>query len=92
VAGPDGAFLRGGHWRNFLVKYPEANRMHKKMLALSALCTSAGTRRPRVAPSAAPSATTPTGTGVRGTVPAAPAAAIWRNLALAEGELRRGEG
>src|SRR5438876_10207973 len=38
VAGPDGAFLRGGHWRNFLVKYPEANRMHKKMLALSALC------------------------------------------------------
>src|SRR5881296_672926 len=42
VAGPDGAFLRGGHWRNFLVKYPEANRMHKKMLALSALCRARG--------------------------------------------------
>src|SRR5438876_357211 len=42
VAGPDGAFLRGGHWRNFLVKYPEANRMHKKMLALSALCRERG--------------------------------------------------
>src|SRR5207247_5843365 len=42
VAGPDGAFLRGGHWRNFLVKYPEANRMHKKMLALSALCHARG--------------------------------------------------
>lgn len=28
-------YLRGGHWKNFLVKYPEANRMHKKMLLLS---------------------------------------------------------
>ncbi len=25
-------FLRGGFWRNFLVKYDEANTMHKKML------------------------------------------------------------
>ncbi len=25
-------FMRGGLWRNFLVKYPEINRMHKKML------------------------------------------------------------
>ncbi|MBI4499315.1 MAG: DUF1926 domain-containing protein [Chloroflexi bacterium] len=25
-------FLRGGFWRNFLVKYPESNTMHKKML------------------------------------------------------------
>ncbi|MBY8979491.1 MAG: DUF1925 domain-containing protein [Candidatus Lokiarchaeota archaeon] len=25
-------FLRGGFWRYFLVKYPEANNMHKKML------------------------------------------------------------
>lgn len=28
-------FLKGGIWRNFLLKYPESNRMHKKMLALS---------------------------------------------------------
>ena len=35
MAGPDGALIRGAHWRNFLVKYPESNRMHKKMLALS---------------------------------------------------------
>lgn len=28
-------YLRGGHWKNFLLKYPEANRMHKKMLILS---------------------------------------------------------
>jgi hypothetical protein len=27
-----GRFLRGGFWRNFLVKYPEVNTMHKKML------------------------------------------------------------
>jgi hypothetical protein len=38
VAGPDGALLRGAHWRNFFVRYPEANRMHMKMHALSALC------------------------------------------------------
>ncbi len=28
------AFVKGGIWRNFLVKYPEVNRMHKKMLLL----------------------------------------------------------
>ena len=28
-------FLRGGFWRNFLTKYPEANLMHKKMLLVS---------------------------------------------------------
>ncbi len=28
-------FVRGGFWRNFLVKYPEANRMHKKMIHIS---------------------------------------------------------
>src|SRR5256712_6649815 len=42
MAGPEGALVRGSHWRNFLVKYPEANRMHKKMLALSKLCRSRG--------------------------------------------------
>src|SRR5439155_14199690 len=28
LAGPDGALVRGGHWRNFLARYPESNRMH----------------------------------------------------------------
>jgi hypothetical protein len=32
----DRPFLRGGIWRNFLTRYPEANWMHKRMLALSA--------------------------------------------------------
>lgn len=28
-------FIRGGFWDNFLVKYPEANRLHKRMLRVS---------------------------------------------------------
>ena len=28
-------FLRGGIWKNFLTRYPEANWMHKRMLGLS---------------------------------------------------------
>jgi alpha-amylase len=28
-------FVRGGFWRNFLARYPEANQMHKKMLRVS---------------------------------------------------------
>jgi hypothetical protein len=27
--------LRGGHWRNFQARYPESNRMHKRMLRAS---------------------------------------------------------
>ena len=42
MAGQDGAFIRGAHWRNFLVKYPESNRANKKMMALSALCRRRG--------------------------------------------------
>src|SRR5262249_6131333 len=30
-------FLRGGFWRNFMVKYPEVNTLHKKALAVSRL-------------------------------------------------------
>jgi len=30
-----GIFTRGGFWRNFLVKYPESNQMHKRMLSIS---------------------------------------------------------
>jgi alpha-amylase len=29
------SFVRGGYWRNFLTKYPEADFLHKKMLAVS---------------------------------------------------------
>lgn len=30
-----GSFVRGGFWRNFMVKYPEINAMQKKMLRVS---------------------------------------------------------
>ncbi|HBN10348.1 MAG TPA: 4-alpha-glucanotransferase [Cyanobacteria bacterium UBA8530] len=30
-------FLRGGFWRHFLVKYPESNNLHKKMLLVSSM-------------------------------------------------------
>ncbi|MGE5706695.1 MAG: alpha-amylase/4-alpha-glucanotransferase domain-containing protein [Bacteroidota bacterium] len=33
-------FLRGGYWRNFLVKYPESNNLHKKMLRVSSMVES----------------------------------------------------
>lgn len=32
---PYRGFVKGGFWRNFLVKYPESNSMHKKMLWVS---------------------------------------------------------
>jgi 4-alpha-glucanotransferase len=42
MEGPDGTLVRGTHWRNFLAKYPESNRMHKKMLRLSRMARAAG--------------------------------------------------
>lgn len=30
-------FFHGGYWKNFFVKYPESNNMHKKMLYISEL-------------------------------------------------------
>ncbi len=36
------SLLRGGHWRNFLARYVESNRMHKKAMVLSALCRERG--------------------------------------------------
>nr|HDM99533.1 DUF1926 domain-containing protein [Deltaproteobacteria bacterium] len=37
-------FLRGGHWKNFFVKYPESNYMHKRTSAVSRM--SLNTRLP----------------------------------------------
>ena len=93
LAGPEGALVRGAHWRNFLVKYPEANRMHKKMLALSALCRERGD--PPAARRAIGRAQCNDAYwhGVFGGLYLPHLrAALWRQLALAEGELRRGEG
>jgi 4-alpha-glucanotransferase len=93
VAGPDGALVRGAHWRNFLVKYSESNRMHKKMMALSALARARGD---------APAVRRAIGRaqcndaywhGVFGGLYLPHLRdAIWRNLAEAEAGLRAGEG
>lgn len=42
IEGPEGSLVRGSHWRHFLVKYPESNRMQKMMVALSTLCRERG--------------------------------------------------
>ena len=92
IAGPDGALIRGAHWRNFLVKYSESNRMHKKMQALSLMSRAGGDP---------PGARRALGRaqcndaywhGVFGGLYLPHLReAIWRNLAQAERELRRGE-
>lgn len=38
-------FLRGGIWRNFLMKYPESNNMHKRMLDISKRLHAQGKRK-----------------------------------------------
>ncbi|WP_051321648.1 alpha-amylase/4-alpha-glucanotransferase domain-containing protein [Chrysiogenes arsenatis] len=38
------AFVKGGIWRNFLVKYPESNNIHKKMLRLATLAKGSSAR------------------------------------------------
>jgi 4-alpha-glucanotransferase len=92
IASPDGALIRGAHWRNFLVKYSESNRMHKKMQALSLMCRAGGDP---------PGARRALGRaqcndaywhGVFGGLYLPHLReAIWRNLVQAERELRRGE-
>ncbi|HEX2249343.1 MAG TPA: alpha-amylase/4-alpha-glucanotransferase domain-containing protein [Gemmatimonadales bacterium] len=92
IAGPEGALIRGAHWRNFLAKYSESNRMHKKMQALSQLVR---------AREDLPEARRAIGRaqcndaywhGVFGGLYLPHLReAIWRNLAQAERELRQGE-
>ncbi|HWP66941.1 MAG TPA: alpha-amylase/4-alpha-glucanotransferase domain-containing protein, partial [Candidatus Limnocylindria bacterium] len=90
--GPDGALVRGTHWRSFLAKYPEANRMHKKAMRLSRLARERG---------AGPDVRHAIGRaqcndaywhGVFGGLylPFL-RATVWSNLAAAEGLLRAGE-
>ena len=92
LAGPDGALVRGAHWRSFLVKYVEANRMHKKMLALSALCRSRGDPPDARRAIGRAQCNDAYWHGVFGGLYLPHLrAAVWRNLAIAERELRRGE-
>ncbi len=94
LAGEPGAtsVLRGGHWRNFLAKYAESNRMHKKAQRLSEFCRAAGD--PPAARRAIGRAQCNDAYwhGVFGGLYLRHLRdAIWRNLAQAEGLLRAGE-
>jgi 4-alpha-glucanotransferase len=92
IQGPDGSLVRGSHWRNFLAKYPEANRMHKKMLALSALCREHGDPpRARRAVGRAQCNDAYWHGVFGGLYLPHLREALWRELAIAESELRRGE-
>lgn len=39
-------FVRGGYWDNFLTKYPESNRMHKRMIFVSEKLRTRGAELP----------------------------------------------
>ena len=93
MAGPDGALVRGAHWLNFLVKYSESNRMHKKMQALSALCRRRGNPAEARRAIGRAQCNDAYWHGVFGGLYLPHLRdAVWRELALAEAELRRGKG
>jgi hypothetical protein len=85
--------LRGGHWRNFLTRYDESNRMHKKAQILSELCRRAGDPAEARRAVGRAQCNDPYWHGVFGGLYLRHLRnAIWENLAEAEGILRAGEG
>lgn len=92
LAAGDTAFVRGAHWRNFLVKYSESNRAHKKMMALSALCRRRGDPVEARRAIGRAQCNDASWHGVFGGLYLPHLReAIWLNLARAEGVLRTGE-
>jgi len=95
--GPEGlaasaSFVRGGHWHHFLVKYPESNRMHKAMVALSALSHSRGDPPEARRAIGRAQCNDAYWHGVFGGLYLPHLRnAIWRQLAIAERALRHGE-
>jgi 4-alpha-glucanotransferase len=90
--GPEGDLIRGGHWRHFLIRYPEAGRMHRKMLALSALSRQRGDPPAVRRAVGRAQCNDAYWHGVFGGLYLPHLRqAVWRNLAAAERELRRGE-
>ncbi|NNM05613.1 MAG: DUF1926 domain-containing protein, partial [Gemmatimonadetes bacterium] len=84
--------VRGSHWRNFLVKYPESNRMHKKAMALSKLCRERGDPEgPRRALGAAQCNDVYWHGVFGGLYLRHLRDAVWQKLAEAESQLREGE-
>lgn len=93
MSGPDRSFVRGAHWRNFLAKYGEANRLNKKMFALSALCRRRGNPPEARRAIARAQCNDAYWHGVFGGLYLPHLrSALWRQLAIAEGALRTDEG
>jgi 4-alpha-glucanotransferase len=92
MRGPDGSLVRGSHWRNFLVRYPESNRMHKKMMALSSLSRRKGDPPDARRAIGRAQCNDAYWHGVFGGLYLKHLRdAVWANLARAEGILREGE-
>ena len=86
------SFVRGGHWHHFLVKYPESNRMHKTMVALSNLSRSRGDPPEARRAIGRAQCNDAYWHGVFGGLYLPHLRhAIWRQLAIAERVLRQGE-
>ena len=86
------SFVRGGHWHHFLVKYPESNRMHKTMLALSTLSRRRGDPSEARRAIGRAQCNDAYWHGVFGGLYLPHLRnAIWRQLAIAERVLRQGE-
>jgi alpha-amylase len=92
MASEAGVLVRGAHWRNFLSKYSESNRLHKKAQWLSLLCRTRG-NLPAVREAIARAQCNDAyWHGVFGGLYLPHLrAALWRELAIAEGLLRAGE-
>ncbi len=86
------SFVRGGHWHHFLVKYPESNRMHKTMIALSTLSRRRGDPPEARRAIGRAQCNDAYWHGVFGGLYLPHLRnAIWRQLAIAERVLRQGE-
>jgi alpha-amylase/alpha-mannosidase (GH57 family) len=91
--GASRSLLRGGHWKNFLARYSESNRMHKKAAALSDLCRRHGDPPEARRALGRAQCNDAYWHGVFGGLYLRHLRnAVWANLARAEGLLRRGEG
>ena len=86
------SFVRGGHWHHFLVKYPESNRMHKTMMAISTLSRTRGDPPEARRAIGRAQCNDAYWHGVFGGLYLPHLRnAIWRQLAIAERVLRQGE-
>jgi hypothetical protein len=93
MEGADGSLVRGTHWRNFLARYPESNRMHKKMARLSRAARDAGDPPEARRAIGRAQCNDAYWHGVFGGLYLPHLRnAVWSQLAHAEGVLRRGQG